>query len=314
MTDPTAKPRWFRLTPDRCVVALLALEGFLFLSDRCHLMSKGWPAVIAAASVGVFLLLMFLWFLVAFAFRLRFQFSLLSLLGLVLAVALPCSWLRQAMIQRDAVARITAMGGTVQYDYDYNYEKAHELDDERPLDRLEPPGSPGLRALLGDDLFNGFAAYSVASVDLQRFAVRMDQKGPFVQADVSDEDLRMLHDLPMLRCLSLEFQPITDAGIEHLSELKSLEEVNLYATRVSDDGVRILRGLPNLEKLNVGRTRTNAVALTCLLGKTKLNTLELSQDQIDKAGGWEKVKALFPGVQIAHVEYTKGAGVSMEIQ
>ena len=190
------------------------------------------------------------------------------------------------MIQRDAVARITAMGGTVQYDYDYNYEKRTNLMMWRSFDGIVPPGSPGLRALLGDDLFNGFAAYSVASVDLQRFAVRMDQKGPFVQADVSDEDLRLLHDLPMLRCLSLEFQPITDAGIEHLSELKSLEEVNLYATRVSDDGVRILRGLPNLEKLNVGRTRINAVALTCLLGKTKLNTLESPRTRsTTRAGG-----------------------------
>ena len=32
MTDPTAKPRWYRLTPDRCVLGLLALEGFLLLS------------------------------------------------------------------------------------------------------------------------------------------------------------------------------------------------------------------------------------------------------------------------------------------
>ncbi|MGO8688423.1 MAG: hypothetical protein ACLQLG_02210 [Thermoguttaceae bacterium] len=28
-----ARRRWFRLTPDRCVVALTALEGFLLLSE-----------------------------------------------------------------------------------------------------------------------------------------------------------------------------------------------------------------------------------------------------------------------------------------
>jgi hypothetical protein len=76
--------------------------------------------------------------------------------------------------------------------------------------------------------------------------------------------------------------------------------------------VRTLLELPNLERLNVGRTRINVPTLTRLLGKTKLNTLELSGDQIDGVGGWEQVKLLFPKVQVAHVEYTKGGGVSLE--
>ncbi|MGD0899850.1 MAG: hypothetical protein ABR915_18615 [Thermoguttaceae bacterium] len=29
-----ARCRWYRLTPDRLIVGLLALEGFLFLSER----------------------------------------------------------------------------------------------------------------------------------------------------------------------------------------------------------------------------------------------------------------------------------------
>jgi hypothetical protein len=28
MADPTPHSRWFRVTPDRCVFGLLALEGF----------------------------------------------------------------------------------------------------------------------------------------------------------------------------------------------------------------------------------------------------------------------------------------------
>ena len=34
MIDPTPPPRWYRLTPYRVAVGLLALEGFLFLSER----------------------------------------------------------------------------------------------------------------------------------------------------------------------------------------------------------------------------------------------------------------------------------------
>ena len=93
MTDPTPKTRWFRLTPDRCVVALLALEGFLLLSAWFRWFSfnqhKGWTVLIAVGTVGVFFVLMFGWFVLALVFRLRFQFSILSLLVLVVAVALP---------------------------------------------------------------------------------------------------------------------------------------------------------------------------------------------------------------------------------
>ncbi|MGO8688961.1 MAG: hypothetical protein ACLQLG_04950 [Thermoguttaceae bacterium] len=115
-----ARRRWFRITPDRCVVALLALEGLLFLAKQCHWMSKGWPVVIAVGAVGAFLLLMLLWFLAALVFRLRFQFSILALLLLVVVVAIPCSWLAPAMKkakeQRQAVDWIEKAGGSVSYD------------------------------------------------------------------------------------------------------------------------------------------------------------------------------------------------------
>ena len=88
--------RWIRITPDRCVVALLALEGFLLLSAWFRWFPfnqhKGSTVLITIASVGVILLLMFLWFLAALVFRWRFQFSILALLVLTLVVAVPFSW------------------------------------------------------------------------------------------------------------------------------------------------------------------------------------------------------------------------------
>ena len=133
-------------------------------------------------------------------------------------------------------------------------------------------------------------------------------------SDASDDDMHRLLAFPMLRRLSIEFQPITDVGIKHLGALQDLRDVDLYGTQISDECVQTLVKLPNLERLNVGRTRINATSLACLIGKTKLKTLELSGDQIDEVGGWEKVKSLFPGVQIAHVEYTQGGGASLEIR
>jgi hypothetical protein len=103
--------RWFRLTPDRLVVALVALEGFLLLSQWFQWFAFNrhaiWSILIAAAAIVGVMLLMFIWFLLSLIFKWRFQFSMLSLLLLVVVVAIPCSWLamakQQARKQRDAV-------------------------------------------------------------------------------------------------------------------------------------------------------------------------------------------------------------------
>ena len=61
-----ARRRWFRLTPDRVLVAFLALEGFLLFSEHFGWFAfnrhKGYTVLIAVASVGAAILLMLLWF------------------------------------------------------------------------------------------------------------------------------------------------------------------------------------------------------------------------------------------------------------
>jgi hypothetical protein len=93
MDMPTTDPqRCFRLTPGHCLLALLAVEFLLFLSQLFRWLPKGWPVLIAIASVGAVVLAMLVWLAVALVFGRRFQFSLRSLLMLVVVVALPCSW------------------------------------------------------------------------------------------------------------------------------------------------------------------------------------------------------------------------------
>ena len=104
------------------MLGLLALEGFLLLSAWFRWFPfnqhKGWTVLIAWRRWGR-LLLMFLWFLAALVFRWRFQFSVLSLLVLVVAVAIPFSWLatemKAAKQQRDAVTAVIRAGGWVLY-------------------------------------------------------------------------------------------------------------------------------------------------------------------------------------------------------
>ncbi len=106
-------PRWYRLTPDRVVVALLALEFVLLLSAWFQWFAfnrhKGWSVLVAIAGVGLALLLMFLWFLAALIFRWRFQFSIRALLLLVVVVAIPFSWL-ETEIQQARKQRVVWSG------------------------------------------------------------------------------------------------------------------------------------------------------------------------------------------------------------
>ena len=108
------------------MVALLAVEGLLWLSERFHWFPfdehKGYAVLICLATVGAAFLLMSLWFLAALVFRLRFQFSIRSLLALTVVVAAACSWLAverdRARKQRETVEAIASAGGTVSYDYE----------------------------------------------------------------------------------------------------------------------------------------------------------------------------------------------------
>ena len=101
----TSEPmcRWYHPTPDYFVLGLLALEGFLLLSEWFGWFAFNQPVgqtmLIALTAIGLTLLLMLSWLAVAVQVRRRFQFTLRSLLLLVVAVAIGCSWLAVEMKQ-----------------------------------------------------------------------------------------------------------------------------------------------------------------------------------------------------------------------
>ena len=216
--------RWFRITPDRVVLGLLALEVLLLLSERFGWFSldqhKGWAVLIAAASVGATFLLAFLWFLVALLFRWRFQFSVRSLLLLAVIVAILFGWLvperERARKQREAVAAIRALGGCVGYDYEMDRMR-QRLAFQAGKGPPEPPGPPlplgpaWRHRLLGDDFF----------------------------ADVITVD----HPRPLFHSNRSGSNPITDAWLEHIGKLPRLEELDLRYSKVSDVGLGSLVGL-----------------------------------------------------------------------
>ena len=243
--------RWYRLTPDRCVLGLLALEAFLLLSAWFEWFAfnqnKGWAALITVEIVGVSVLLIFLWFLAALVFRWRFQYGIRSLLLLVVVVAVPFSWLaterEAAGKQREAVDAIVKAGGWVVYDNEF------DLSGNR-IPEVTPPGPRWLCRLLGDDLFGN--VWSVGFIHIIHLAGSFTIQ-PFTP-EISDAGLKRIEELPHVRWLRLDYTKISNAGLEHVKGLTTLQSLNLNGTKISDGGLQHLKGLTHLQVLDLRGT------------------------------------------------------------
>jgi hypothetical protein len=255
---PTARrPRWYRLTPDRSLVALLAVEGLLLLSERFRWFAfnekKGWTVLIAVAAVGVALTLLLIWFAAAVLLRRRFQFSIRSLLVLVLAVAIPCSWLatkrQQAARQREAYDVLRKFGH-VSYDFPSS---------SRPAE----PAPAWLRKMLGDDFF----------VDVEFICFG---GGP----EFGDVELAYVGDLSALKSFTCFDGAVTDAGMVHLNGLTNLQFLFLGFPQITDAGLVHLKGLTNLRSLSLDCPRITDAGLEHLAGFTQLEELSLSDTQV----------------------------------
>jgi len=287
MSDFTPKPRWFHPTPDRLVLGLLAIAGLLWLSDHF-----GWPAwhkgyavLVAVASMGLVFLLMLVWFAISMVVRLRYQFSLRSLLALVVAVAIPCSWLtvemRRAKRQRGAAEAIKALGGEVIWD--------------------RQSGPAWLGRVLGDGFFSSVS--SVASTgatdgDLKNLRDLRDLEELYFNfARITDAAMEHLQGLSQLERLSLSSTPVTDAGLEHLKGLSQLRELDLMGTKVSDAGLKHLRGLSQLQRMSLTSTQVSDVGLEHLQGLSQLERLSLFRTKVSD-GGTGRVRAQLPNCTI----------------
>ena len=291
------KLRWFRPTPARLLVILLAVEGILFLSKQWF--PKGWAVLIAIASVGVTMLLMLIWWLAALCFHWRFQFSLRSLMVLTVAVAIPFSWLavemKRAREQREAVEWILKLGGVARYRF---YVTAHPtpmwltdgfgvtffadvvevtLDNTQVTD-VELRHLKGLTQL--EDLYLANTHVTIKGVgELQQL-----QGLSLAGTKVTDAGLEHLEGLTQLRKLCLDDTKITDAGLEYLTRLTQLDELSVVNTQVTDVGLVHLKGLPKLQFLHLGKTQVTDTGLQRLQGLKQLRWLFLDKTQTTDTG------------------------------
>jgi hypothetical protein len=169
------------------------------------------------------------------------------LIVVVLVIGAGLGWIvREARIQRDAVAAIRAAGGSVFYDWEWNNGKS------------VPGGKPWapkwLVDLIGVDYFGHVThvwlplSSKVTDATLAHVGRLTRLQELFVRSPyVSDAGLEHLKGLTNLTDLTLAGRQVTDAGLVHLMKLTSLSKLWLPGARVTDAGMNELkRALPTL--------------------------------------------------------------------
>ncbi len=254
--EAAERSRCFRPSPAWLVVALLIATVGLWLSS-----CLGWPAwhkgyaVLTAMAIGIAVLVFLLiWFALALIIRRRFQFSLRSLMMLVVALSLPCSWLaveiRQARSHVAVVGVIDNLGGKVTCSSRLSW----------------------INHFVGADLFVDSFSIKFASVSDAQLDSIKGLEGPIVldlsDSGMTDSQLARLCDNDAILGLNLDSNRITDSGIASLETLHGLKVLSLVDTEVSNAGLTHLQVLRQLKLLflPLGRVTKNAgYELRCTL-------------------------------------------------
>jgi hypothetical protein len=171
-----------------------------------------------------------------------------GLIVLVIVVGAGLGWIvRQAHVQRGAVATIEEAGGSVRYDWEWSNGKS--------LPGGKPWAPRWLVNLIGVDYFghvtavvsHHMSAATSDAVTVQVGRLTRVQSLNLHDSSISDSALRHLRALTNLTVLLLYRTQVSDAGLVHLKELTNLSYLQLDGTQVTDAGVEELkRALPNL--------------------------------------------------------------------
>ena len=272
MSEPIPQRRWYYPTPDWLVLGLLALEGFVLVSERWFpLESTGWNVLIEV--VGAMILLMPIWFLASLIFRWRFQFSIRSVMLMVVAVAIPCSWIA---VKKEQLKQQMEVAAAIR-----------ELGWESYWSRPSPSWPYWIWELLG---FEGRHIDSVRSYGRHGTSI-LCLKGlnqltmlDIHETDINDAGLEHVKGLRQLRDLRLGYTKVTNEGLEHLARLNQLERLDLEGTEVTDAGLENLKWLHQLRILNLQSTKITDAGLEDLKGLSQLRILNLRGTQITDVG------------------------------
>jgi hypothetical protein len=224
--------------------------------------------------------------------RRHLRFSVRGLIVIVLVIGTGLGWIvREAHVQRDAVAVIVRDGGNVFYDWEWT--------DGHTIPGGKPPSPSWLADLIGVDYFGHVTSVWLSSTSNPPDAVlahvaRLSRVQLLVaaRAPVSDSGLLHLKGLTELSSLILTDIHATDAGLAHLTGLTKLSYLNLGGTQISDAGLEHLKELTNLKWVYLDGTHITDAGLAHLKGLKQLAQLDLYRTQVTDAGVNDLKRAL----------------------
>jgi hypothetical protein len=158
-------------------------------------------------------------------------------------------YIDRARCRQQAVTSISALGGTVKYDY----QKA-SIERADVFNAYASEWGPAwLRQAVGKEFFHDVVLINLAG------------------KPVTDMDLAALRKLPALEYLDLSNTRVTSAGLIHISKLKNLKWLSLSNTQVDDDGLRNLAELTMLQSLHLDETMVTDSGVKHLEGLKELD-------------------------------------------
>ena len=186
--------------------------------------------------------------------RTLLRVSVRGLLLLILVIGCGMGWIaqivRDANIQRRAVASIKQVGGWVVYD--------SEWDEDQHTSSWKPRWPKRLVDLVGIDYLGNVVF------------INLHDRG-------TDEVLREVARLKHLRQLHRPGFAVTDLGLAHLGRLRQLQLLSLDDTKVTDAGLAHLKGLSSLKWLKLTRTKVTDAGIAEL--QKSLPHLQVILDQ-----------------------------------
>jgi hypothetical protein len=163
------------------------------------------------------------------------RFSLRGTLLFVIVLGVALGWIvREAHIQRDAVAAIRKACGSVKYSWEHGNTFPRR------------PWAPSwLVNLIGVDFFG-----HVFDVNLSG------------SSRLADTTLAEVGRLNQLQRLWLNDASVTDAGLAHLKGLTNLSTLGLGGAQVTDAGLAHLKGLTKLSRLGLNGTQVTDAGMS----------------------------------------------------
>jgi hypothetical protein len=237
---------WNCVTPNRCLIVLLAMECFLFLSEQFQWFEfnrgPGCAVVIALLAAGAGLVLMCAWFIARLLLHRQPTVRIVTLLLLIVSLVIPCSWLKsfreqyqqETMIEKETLEKIAMYGGK--------------------KDGEAGQGPLGLEwRVIGINFYDSaISDDGLLNVVPHLKRIHYLNSLNFTGTAITDRSVRTLvEELPRLRLLHFTETSITDDGIPYLAKFKDLHYLDISGTVVSDQSVAELLRLNALQYLQL---------------------------------------------------------------